>query len=174
VRSPRPPFISPDTGIEISKRAFTLVELLLVLVLVAMISAISFPSFVHNYEQFQLKETANSLSSLMRYAQGRAVALGREHRLEFSPDYATYRMAVRAADPDDPAEKNFTKVPGKFGRTYGIPPGIRAEASSQNIHFNESGQMDDAVIYLCRKERCVILSTQEQSGYVRMYDGKME
>ncbi len=138
------------------------------------VAGIALPNFGKSFGGFQLKETAQHLMYIMRYAQSRAVIKGRIHRLEFEPDFSKYWIT---SSPDDlPVEEagNFERVPNRLGRKFSIPDNIEAESLKQTVWFDQSGNIDKVRIYLCRSERCFTVSTQEQSGYVQTYNEKIE
>ena len=155
-------------------KGFTLVEVLLVVIIILVIAGLSLPNFAPTFLNFQLRETSSNLAYKMRYAQSRAITQSRTCRLEFSGDYSQYWLTEDTSEDDYASEKHFEKIAGRMGRTAKIPEGVRAESALNIIHFQEDGAIDPVRIYLCRKEQCFTISTQEQPGYVHIFDFRMD
>ena len=67
-------------------RGFTLVEILLVVMLIGLAAGLAVPNFSGSFSSLQLRETAENLGYLMRYAQSRAIIRRQPCRLEFNID----------------------------------------------------------------------------------------
>ena len=75
--------------------AFTLIELILVLAIIAIISSIAIPA-VANFEKHQrVSETADDIVALARWARTQAIGNGVSYRLNFSPGDAHYWLTVQ-------------------------------------------------------------------------------
>ncbi|MEY4387257.1 MAG: hypothetical protein RLY20_2540 [Verrucomicrobiota bacterium] len=80
----------------LDRRAFTLMELLLVLALLAMAVAVAAPSLSRFFRARALDSEARRLLSLTRYAQSRAVSEGVPMVMWFKPDEGTYGVEAES------------------------------------------------------------------------------
>ena len=136
------------------------------------------PDFRTTFENLQLSETAKNISSFMYYAQGRSIMKGKEHRLVFDLAQHQYWLEERLEERKDNEEGEngiFEKIPGRFGRVFNIPEGIRVEVENAAVQFYADGRIDKVRIYFENlRKNYFTISTKEQSGYVGLYDFKME
>ena len=78
-----------------ANKAFTLVEILLVVIIIGIVLALAAPNFSKGYSRFQLNKTADDLLSVSRWAQAMAIGQERVFALSFSNDRRSYGL-VRA------------------------------------------------------------------------------
>lgn len=100
------------------RRAFTLVELLVVIVLITVLSALLVPEMRGTFEEALLRSSARQLIGASGVAYSRAVADGRAHRLHFDPATGRYRVERRAdpaTGPDRTDRAANQDVPGGRG-----------------------------------------------------------
>ncbi len=98
---------------------FTLMEMLLVIGLLAIVSALALPPMIQDIERSRLPESANQMRSLLRMVRGYAVMDGRRYRVRFltegestEPDEGDIRY-----DPRQPVvewEPEPLTEPGRF------------------------------------------------------------
>ena len=158
-----------------STQGFTFVEIILVILMMGVIAAMAIPNFSRTYLRFQLQQCTEDLAYLMRYAQSRAVAKGQMVRLEFDSEFRHYRLTQNNADDSfADAEQNFINIAGRLGRKVNIPQEIRVETSDPLVYFYTDGNMEKQRIYICLKEHCQTVSTQEQRGFVQVFDSRVE
>jgi Tfp pilus assembly protein FimT len=99
--------------------AFTLLELIAVLVLISTVLAIAAPSlrgFVHGR---QTADTAARMLSLTRLARSRAVSWGCIHRLNIDAETSTYWLTMHRGGA-------FVEIEGDQGRQHRLPMGVSA------------------------------------------------
>ena len=124
-------------------RAFTLVELVLVMVVIAVIAAMVVPSLSGSARGRRIGDTANQIVSLARLARTQAVTDGKTYRLNIDPNGGSYWLTVRDADA--------FQVLGNW--SYTVPEGLRVECSLQPqqdglyIEFKQTGRSDPATIW---------------------------
>ncbi len=102
----------------VARRAFTLVELLVVIVLITVLSAVLVPEMRGTFEEALLRSSARQLIGASGVAYSRAVADGRAHRLHFDPATGRYRVERRAdhaTGPDRTDRAANEDVPGGRG-----------------------------------------------------------
>ena len=97
-------------------------------------------------------------------------------RLEFDPAYKHYWFSEMAIEDDgeENEEKEFKRIAGRWGRTFDVPDEVRVETAQPAIQFFPDGKIDKARIYVCEKADCWTVSTQEQRGYVDVFDYRLE
>lgn len=69
---------------------FTLVELMVVLVLIAIMSAVMIPEMKGTYEDSLLRSVGRNFTSAISLAYSRSVTLNQVHRLRIDPEENTY------------------------------------------------------------------------------------
>ena len=158
------------------KDSFTLIELLVVVVVLSVLVGLAVPNFSSAFANVQLSDTANAISDLMRYAQGRAVVNRRELRLIFEDGY--YRLQESSAQDDEQddenSEENFVNIEGRMGRRFAVPQDITIESSSLSIKFYPDGTIEKARIYVSNKRgKYFTVSTEGRMGYVDTLDSKL-
>ena len=163
----------------LGKKGFTLLEIWLVIILLAVAAAMAIPSFTRSFGQLELQDAANNLAYLMRYAQSRAIYNRRPLRLLFDDGMMNYRLEEAESDEESEIEDEDTPVEyrpvsGRFGRTFKIPNGITVDAESPSIAFNPDGRIEKTQINVCQAGQCLTVSTQNQSGYVIVAEGKAQ
>ncbi|MDR0674143.1 MAG: GspH/FimT family pseudopilin [Zoogloeaceae bacterium] len=87
-------------------RGFTLIELMIVVLLIAIFAAFAAPSFKHRMARTKVESYANELLTALRYARSEAIARGEEVSLEAKPGSILLEegwivKTKRFGDPDD-------------------------------------------------------------------------
>lgn len=137
-------------------RAFTLVELIVVMVLLLIVASMVAPRMSSFFRGRALSQEARRLLSLVNYAQARAVAEGVPVLLWIDPAASTYGLQVQTGHTgNDDREHTFTVEPTltleAVGNTetyaseqedeqLGMPEGLPA------IRFNPDGFFDEGSI----------------------------
>ena len=157
-------------------KAFSLIELLLVAVILSVLVGLAVPNFSKTYATFQLKETAANVAYLLRYAQGRSVVKNKKHQFQFSPDYLQYWLEEEQSIGENPAESEvfFSLIPGRLGRISSIPKEIIVASDRLTIICYSDGKVDKAKIELQGKNGGFFtILTFAQTGYVQTLDFKV-
>lgn len=160
-------------------RGFTIIELLLVVVIVAVIAALAAPNFGSTYARIQLRKAADDLAYRMRYAQSYAITRNTLTRLEFDPSFTRYWLTSKSGE--EAAQDTFERLTGRLGESVGIPGDIQVSFAQDDpsLYFYPDGTMDKRRVSLCRglpagrvgpaqrdRQECVFVSTQKQRGQV--------
>ena len=151
------------------KKAFTLVEIILVVVLCSIMAAVAIPQLGRTYTTLQFKQTVDDLAYLMRYAQSRAITQNHTLQLQWSPDFSQYSLMQKDEAVKDAA---FVPLDGKMGRSFLIPKGITLTSTKAVISFYPDGNIDEEAMEICQEKRCLTVSTKIQNGYVRVFDAR--
>jgi prepilin-type N-terminal cleavage/methylation domain-containing protein len=69
-----------------SRGGFTLIEGIIVITIVALLTAISIPSFIGWRANLKYRETAREVASMLREAKSRAITNNLEQQVQFSPN----------------------------------------------------------------------------------------
>ena len=124
-----------------SAAAFTLVELLIAVGLLAIISAVLLPTFTGTIRGYRLRSAAWQIAGDLRLARAKAVSAGRPHRVCFG-------------NCDGPVPANGYLVQRKVGSRWvtdsAIPPsteGVRV-SSNATITFTETGEAAGGTVTL--------------------------
>jgi prepilin-type N-terminal cleavage/methylation domain-containing protein len=118
---------------------FTLMELVLVLVVIAICAAISAPNLRGSVKGRVLPNAAQSLVTTARWCRVQAISDSTEYRLNF--DIPTGRWWVTK---DDGTGTNFVNVTADAGREFVLPQ----ELSIQNMTFQSQMQASDQGAYI--------------------------
>ncbi len=126
-------------------RAFTLIELILVLVILAFVAAMIAPSLRGFGVGRRIQDTAVSIVSVANYVRTQAVTEGQAYRLNI--DGNTYWLTVNA-------DGVFQTVPSKIGDRSQVADGVtmqcdvKRQQDGQYIAFLPTGRSDPARITL--------------------------
>lgn len=155
---------------------FTLIEILLVAVILAVIAVLAVPDFSRTYAGIELRKAADDLAYRMRYAQSYAITTNTRVRLEFDPLFTQYWLtrptdSLREQSGDDAAQDVFERLTGRLGQSMSLPRDVRLsfEDGDPPLFFYPDGTIDKRRISLCRGEDCVFVSTQKQRGQVHVF-----
>jgi prepilin-type N-terminal cleavage/methylation domain-containing protein len=142
---------------------FTLLELLLVLLVVAIALAVASPLLQGWARGAQLRNLTEKMLAMTRYAHSKAVSEGKILNLYFSPDRDWYQLGVFdglafRVNPD-------ANLSAPFGNQIVMPEGFAVEfarvgsENSQGICFYPSGRSDAGLIRITYNNRA---SNQEE------------
>ena len=144
-------------------RSFTLIEILLVAVILAVIAVLAVPNFSRTYAGIELRKAADDLAYRMRYAQSYAITKNTRARLEFDPLFTQYWLAAdrfpsakgsprEEQSGDDTAQDAFERLTGRLGQSISLPRDVRLsfEDGDPSLSFYPDGTIDKRRISLCR------------------------
>jgi type II secretion system protein H len=148
---------------------FTLMELVLVLVVIAICASIAAPNLRGSVKGRALPNAANSLVTTTRWCRVKAITDGLEYRLNF--DIPTGKWWVTK---DDGTGTNFVTVPDDPGREFTLTEGLKIDsltftstipASDQGAYvaFRSGGTCDPATITLSTDARTMRVTCEGPS-----------
>lgn len=157
-----------------SSRAFSLLELLVTLCIIAIVGALALPSF-NFFTRWQLRTEAQLLAVTMRYVQQKAIATGRTHTIVFnlaSQSYTFAGLSNTLTTYTLPRGVRYGALPGVLG-----PPSAPRTSITSPITFQHTtltcfpdGIMSAGVVYLCTNcDQMAISSGVSATSYIRAY-----
>jgi type II secretion system protein H len=175
------PSLRPGTGALRITAAFTLIELLLVMALLLIVLAVSFPSLRGFFRGRHLDHEARRFLSLTRYAQNRAVSEGYPMVLWVDVKEGTYGMQAQTGYLDEDDKSVEYEIDGTLELEVTRPMLIRTTAMQRNetasvagnlpaIRFTPDGFYTDSsperiVIRQDEKDEVVIVKSENRLSY---------
>jgi prepilin-type N-terminal cleavage/methylation domain-containing protein len=101
-------------------RAFTFIELLLAMTILAILVTMAVPSMGRSVRRLGLRDAALTLASNLRYAQTKAITEAAPVRVTFRQGSGEYYLETSSRDGAAP----MTRVAGVAGRTFQLPEGV--------------------------------------------------
>jgi type II secretion system protein H len=103
-------------------RAFTLLELVLVMVILCTALAVVAPSFTGFRRGAELRDAGDQFIALTRYARTQSAATGTTYRMQIDDGAGTYQLLVQNGEKFDALGTNW-------GRTFTLPEGAKISMS---------------------------------------------
>jgi|GEM_PF-1975627 len=152
-------------------KAFTLIELLLVLIILGVIAGMTAPFFGESYNLMALRGASDDAANLMRYAQSQAGLRGLTYQMIFSGDPGTYQLR-RASTAKWQKQEIFENIPAASGRAIKLPAGITLTSEKNNMKFFPDGSIEKNRVTFSNGKKSSVVSTYEQRGYVFVFSGE--
>src|SRR3989338_6875504 len=131
------------------KRSFTFIELLIVILIIAILSAISIPRLRNAFYGFRLEGFAKDVYYLSLYLQGSAAAKGKIYCLNISPDQRNFRATQKKEDvAADENKDEFEAVKGNYGKLLEAPAGVVVSIEPHpagELYFYPDASMDKSL-----------------------------
>ncbi len=133
------------------RRAFTFIELMLVVVLVSFIAVLSAPRMRSAFNNLEVYNFANKVASLMRYAQSKAIAELKKVYLIYKPPLDKKRGSFYLAE--DVIGEN--DMEGRYNLTVPVTININFKPSESNnaIAFNTDGGINGPQVIVYNNKR---------------------
>ncbi len=145
-----------------TKRAFTLIELLIVLAIVGLVLGLGYPQLKRIYRS-SLRSAAAQMAGMIRYGYDISVIKGRIHRVVFDFDKAVYRLEVSNTDElvsleeetsqDEAKKKEEREQPLSEEEPQKVPPFSPAEGEAGKDRNLPSGIIFDSVENVSTKKK---------------------
>lgn len=123
------------------RRAFTLLELTLVAIIVLVLAGLSMPLFKRTFSDLIMKDAAFTITKMINYAQERAIVDRRYYKIAFDFQNRKYQLFEYGALIDPPA---YVQAAGRYGRPITLPKGLAFEGKKPEIIFYPDGRCDEA------------------------------
>jgi type II secretion system protein H len=99
-----------------SRNGFSLLELMVVLVLIAIMTALIIPEMKGTYEEAVLRSTGRQILSALKLAHSQSITLQQPHRLRLDQDGGRYVVERAARDAEGPGFLPVQEFSGASGR----------------------------------------------------------
>ena len=152
------------------KKAFTLIELMLVVLIILALVSISSPLFRRSFDDLKLSSTARELVSILRLSRERAVFERSYYRLYINSDDNFYKMYTSSDGKED-----FITLKERWGRKFKISKNITVDTEIDYIDFFPDGKSSGGIIYLENSNNNFnTIIVEESIGSIQLYDYKKE
>jgi len=130
----------PVNGIR-SQHGITLFELLTAMVILSLVCVLAIPYYSKWRKDIECREAAQNIVLLLREARSKAIAMNREHRVEF--ETLTQRYGLRGGDKA--AKSNWSSVPPvNDWMTYSAE--LHVSVNVHSIQFNTNGTANGGTV----------------------------
>jgi len=143
----------------VTKRAFTLIELLIVLSIFGLVMGLGYPQLKRIYRS-NLRSAAAQIAGMVRYGYDISVIKARIHRIVFDFDKSVYRLEVSNTDELVSLEEDASQGEEKVKKTglsseepQKAPPFSAAEGESGKDRKLPSGIVFDSVENVSTKKK---------------------
>jgi prepilin-type N-terminal cleavage/methylation domain-containing protein len=138
------------------RKAFTLIELMVVLALIGILSALIIPEMKGTFEDSLLRSTSRDLVNVLSIASSRAVSLNQLHRVRLDVKTGQYVIEKRVretAQGDEFAPIKISESEGKLDTRISIQihkmeePPADSPTTSEPLRGLETGQSVDSISF---------------------------
>lgn len=133
-----------------SRAAFTLIELVLVILFVMVLAGLVSPLFKKTFRNLEAQNAASNLAKTINYGQELAVIEKQNYRLDVGYENNEYHLM--RWDASLPSGAAYAKVQGRYGRTFYIPDRFEMTGVDSNIVFYPDGRSEEAEIRITDKD----------------------
>lgn len=135
--------ISPIGKKTARSKGFTLIELVLVIILISVITALSAPLFSRTFSDLVIRNTALDMAKMINYAQEMAIIEKSNYKLNIDSEKAKYWITRYK-----PAEEGFLyeRIKGRYGKMFFLPRGLALTCDKSGALFYPDGRSDKVEI----------------------------
>jgi Tfp pilus assembly protein FimT len=116
--------MSPTETSRTFRRAFTFIELLVIIAIIGALAAVSVPRMRRNFIAYEKESFVRDIYYLAEYLKGAAVAQNGVFRMDIDPQAGSFQGKVRRSTDGQAAKFEFVVLGGRFGRVYTAPSGL--------------------------------------------------
>jgi type II secretion system protein H len=160
------------------RRAFTLLELIMVMVVICTVLAIAAPNMRGFWAGMRHRDSANEVCALTQYARSQAISDGTTYRLNIDPNGKQFSLTM--LDPSSStanAQNAFVPVTTSLGQNFQTADGVQVSltrddgAPGDHVDFFPDGRTEPATMHVTQGEKydiqIVCLSPTERFRIVR-------
>lgn len=141
-------------------QAFSLVEILLVMVLLVVLASLTLPDFQKVRQKTLLKNAAQDIAYLLHAAQSRALVQHTELRVVFDGE--------RSFGIEEKNISGKTRLAGALGRKIVVPAHLTVSTKGLPGFFFPGGDVSLFEISVCDQGGCFLVSTRERFAQVTL------
>ncbi len=157
--------------------AFTLIELVIVMTVLAIILVGAVPRFAQTAQRLQVERAAFEMMQLLRYARERAVAESRETVWRW--DESTHRARVEPSSdqvPPEPAGGGERRVEERTLQSSRLPADVEVRpvqdgAEVDEVRFFPDGTSQPVTIQISREPHRYTVTLDATTGEPRLFSG---
>ena len=142
--------------------AFTLVELVLTALIVAILVGVSMPLFSRQFSDLELRNSCYNIAKLTSLAQQKAIAEGRFYKINFDFEEAKYWLTAG----EDLEE--FERLGTKYGRTYRLPSQSELRGKKSSFIFYPNGNSEKMEIIIVGRTAIYSLKSKGRLGHIKI------
>ena len=141
------------------RAGFTLYEVIIVLIVLLLVSAVVVPSFSGFLPSFRVRKAGDGLLAAFSKARADSVLTSRRFRVVFTKNPATYRIEYEPDPMNSPS--TFRRLPGEWGAANELPVGVTfatlegtqpdSETTEDCLEFSTDGTAPEAKIVLAHE-----------------------
>ena len=139
---------------------FTLIELIVVLFIISLVTAVLLPSFA-GFGENKLKSEAREMASILRYMNDSAIT----RKEPFSLKFDLGDNVVSWKGPDGEKSKKFDDLTGVTSESKGM-----VSKGELIFFFGPLGARENLDVHLSRDDKNMIVSLNHLSGRVKIVD----
>jgi prepilin-type N-terminal cleavage/methylation domain-containing protein len=149
-----------------SSAAFTLIEIMVVVAIIAVIMGIGIPAFYNSLKAEGLRKAVNDVQEACNKARAQAIMSGASAELHFNPVERTFSVSGGSAPTGLDADGNPAPAPAPSGSSgsWQLPDSVslemlyvnmveRKDADSATVKFYPNGTCDEMVLVLESEKR---------------------
>lgn len=153
-----------------SHNAFTLLELLMVVLIIAASASVALPNFSRFVKNVEFNTAAEGLVSNIRFGQLRALTQGKgvQVRIQASGYWLEEERFMDHGPVSDPLKPVFERLKGRHGRISRFPDGVILRSSEAVVSLSPDGRIRSPKIELCRQQKCLAIEITEMIGQLQV------
>ena len=145
-----------------SRSGFTLIELVLSVLIIAVLVGVSMPLFRAQFSDLELRNSCYNIAKLISFAQRKAVGEAMFFKINIDSDTSRYWLT---AGKD---LKTFERLKSKYGRVYSLPKHVEINAGKKAFIFFPNGSSEKISIILRGEKSSFTLKSKGRLGYVEI------
>jgi type II secretion system protein H len=165
-----------------NKSGFTLIEMTIVMMIIAIASSILSVAFTRSTLQQKLEVSAWKLSSFLNYAKAQSMRTGKIYRVSIDKEKNKYQLEVKEEPKEEKEEIKFIPPKGNLGEEQNLERGIffkEIQPSQENIVYimffpNGSTQEEFKILLSNKKNEIYTLKVDKLTGTTYVIKGERE
>jgi len=126
-----------------TNHGFTLIELVLVILLISILTALSAPLFKRTFSDLVLRDASLDMAKVISYAREMAIIERVNYRLDLNFEERKYRITRYNPSGED---ARYEKIKGRHGKDFILASGLGLSAGENKLVFYPDGRSDKLTI----------------------------